>query len=60
MLEELAPKWQPAHKSALRERRRGDWRRAAAAGCEQKLVFTDRVLVTLVHLRLGLPHAALP
>ncbi|MFI0717266.1 transposase family protein [Streptomyces inhibens] len=48
------------HQSALRERRRGDRRRAAAAGREQKLVFTDRVLVPLVHLRLGLPHAALP
>ncbi|MEU8693095.1 transposase family protein [Streptomyces sp. NPDC048665] len=29
------------------------------AGPKQRLVFVDRLLVTLVHLRLGLPHAAL-
>jgi hypothetical protein len=28
-------------------------------GAKQRLVFVDRLLVTLVHLRLGLPHAAL-
>ncbi|MGW6412651.1 helix-turn-helix domain-containing protein [Streptomyces vinaceus] len=33
--------------------------RAPGAGRKQKLVFTDRLLVTLAHLRLGLPHAAL-
>ncbi|WP_244943053.1 transposase [Streptomyces inhibens] len=60
MLEELAPQWQAAHESALRERHRGDRRRAAGAGRKQQLVFTNRVVVTLVHLRLGLPHAALP
>lgn len=43
----------------MRERRGGDRRRAAGAGPKQRLVFTDRLLVTLVHLRLGLPHAAL-
>lgn len=42
----------------LHERRGGDRRRAAGAGPKQRLVFTDRLLVTLVHLRLGLPHAA--
>ncbi|MFJ7495195.1 transposase family protein [Streptomyces sp. NPDC097727] len=59
LLEELAPKWEAARESALRERRGGDRRRAAGAGPRQRLVFTDRLLVTLVHLRLGLPHAAL-
>ncbi|MEU9190768.1 transposase family protein [Streptomyces sp. NPDC048484] len=59
MLEELAPKWQARRESALRERRGGERRRAAGAGRRQRLVFTDRLLVTLVHLRLGLPHAAL-
>ncbi|MFE5111431.1 transposase family protein [Streptomyces sp. NPDC056663] len=34
-------------------------RRAAGAGPSRKLVFVDRLLVTLMHLRLGLPHAAL-
>ncbi|MER5472826.1 transposase family protein [Streptomyces sp. NPDC002685] len=31
----------------------------AGAGPEQRLVFVDRLLVTLVHLRRGIPHAAL-
>jgi hypothetical protein len=59
LLEELAPKWAAARESVLRERRGGDRRRTAGAGRKQKLVFTDRLLVTLVFLRLGLPHAAL-
>ncbi|MFE1787848.1 transposase family protein [Streptomyces sp. NPDC059525] len=59
MLEDLASKWEVARESALRERRGGDRRRAAGAGPKQRLVFTDRLLVTLVHLRLGLRHAAL-
>ncbi|GGV22576.1 hypothetical protein GCM10010260_73640 [Streptomyces filipinensis] len=59
MREELAPKWQAARESALRERRGGDRRRAVGAWPKQRLVFVDRILVTLVHLRLGLPHAAL-
>lgn len=57
--EELVPRWQAARESALRERRGGERRRAAGAGPSRKLVFVDRLLVTLVHLRLGLPHAAL-
>ncbi|MFE2993005.1 transposase family protein [Streptomyces sp. NPDC059262] len=59
MLEELAPRWTAARESALHERRGGDRRRAAGAGPKQCLVFVDRLLVTLVHLRLGIPHAAL-
>lgn len=59
LLEELAPQWEAARESALRERRGGERRRAAGAGPKQRLVFTDRLLITLVHLRLGLPHAAL-
>ncbi|WP_308303801.1 transposase family protein [Streptomyces sp. CB02959] len=59
MIEELAAKWQAVRESALRERRGGARRRAAGAGPKQRMVFTDRLLVTLVHLRLGLPHAAL-
>ncbi|MFD8076890.1 hypothetical protein ACFV3E_30040 [Streptomyces sp. NPDC059718] len=34
-------------------------RRAAGAGPDHQLVFVDPVLITLVHLRLQLPHAAL-
>ncbi|MFH9956001.1 transposase family protein [Streptomyces roseolus] len=59
MLEELAPKWQAARESSLHERRGGDRRRAPGAGPKQRLASPDRLLVTLVHLRLGLPHAAL-
>ncbi|MFJ7497626.1 hypothetical protein ACIQZB_42295 [Streptomyces sp. NPDC097727] len=58
MLEELAPRCAATRESALRERRGGDRRRAVDAGRKQKLVFTDRLLVTLVHLRRGLPYAA--
>lgn len=43
----------------MRERRRGERRRAAGAGPKHQLVFLDRVLVTLVKLRLDLPDAAL-
>ncbi|MGY0070564.1 helix-turn-helix domain-containing protein [Streptomyces sp. QTS137] len=59
LLEELAPRWAAARESAPRKRRGGERRRAAGAGRKQKLVFTDRLPATLVHLRLGLPHAAL-
>lgn len=45
--------------SALRERRGGERRREAGAGPKHRLVFVDRVLVTLAHLRHGLPHTAL-
>ncbi|MEV6576276.1 transposase family protein [Streptomyces sp. NPDC051577] len=59
LIEELAPRWAAARESVLRERRGGNRRRAAGAGRKQKLVFTDRLLVTLVHLRHQLPHAVL-
>jgi hypothetical protein len=59
LLKELAPKWQASRESALPERRGGHRRRTAGAGPKQRLVFVDRLLVTLVHLRFGLPHAAL-
>ncbi|GAA0672676.1 hypothetical protein GCM10010193_26500 [Kitasatospora atroaurantiaca] len=45
--------------SALRERRGGERKQAAGAGPDQELVFTDQFLVTVVYLRLQLPHAAL-
>ncbi|MFF4602752.1 transposase family protein [Streptomyces sp. NPDC001339] len=59
LIEELAPGWQARRESALREGRGGDRRRAAGAGRKHELDFTDRVLVTLVHLRTQLPYAAL-
>ncbi|MBT2511812.1 transposase family protein [Streptomyces sp. ISL-98] len=51
--------WSVRQESALLERRGGARRRASGAGPRRELVFTDRVLVTLVHLRTQLPHAAL-
>ena len=59
LIAELAPKWEARQESALRERRRGARRRAAGAGPKHRLVFVDRVLVTLVKLRHDLPDAAL-
>ncbi|MFI0912564.1 transposase family protein [Streptomyces abikoensis] len=51
--------WSARRESNLRERRRGERRRAAGAGPRNALAFTDRVLLTLVHLRTGLTHQAL-
>ncbi|GHE15906.1 helix-turn-helix domain-containing protein [Streptomyces alanosinicus] len=57
------PRWEAARESDREsdraERRGGERRRAAGAGRKAKLVFTDRLLVTLTHLRHDLPHAAL-
>ncbi|MCX5294309.1 transposase family protein [Streptomyces sp. NBC_00183] len=58
-LEEIYPKWQARRESELHKQRGGERRRAAGAGRLPKLEFVDRVLVTLVHLRLDMPHAAL-
>ncbi|WP_234335343.1 MULTISPECIES: transposase family protein [Streptomyces] len=59
LIEELATPWTARCESALRERRGGERKRAAGAGPHHHLVLTDRVLVTLVVLRLQLPHAVL-
>ncbi|GAA1338361.1 transposase family protein [Streptomyces sanglieri] len=59
LIEELADPWLGRCESELRERRGGERKRAAGAGPDHKLVFTDRVPVTVVHLRLQLPHAAM-
>ncbi|MFH9125691.1 transposase family protein [Streptomyces globisporus] len=59
LIEELAGPWLARCESALRERRGAERQRDAGAGPKHDLVFTDRVLVTLVHLRTGLPHVAL-
>jgi len=56
---ELADPWTAAHQSALQQRRGHARQRAAGAGPHQRLVFCDRVLVTLVILRFQLPHHAL-
>ncbi|MFE3143966.1 transposase family protein [Streptomyces scopuliridis] len=55
----MADPWLARCESALHERRGAARRRAAGAGPKYDLVLGDRVLITLVHLRTGLPHAAL-
>ena len=59
LIAELAGPWMAAEEDRLRERREHERLRAAGAGPDHDLVFTDRVIVTLVHLRFQLPHAAL-
>ncbi|MFF8911705.1 transposase family protein [Streptomyces olivaceoviridis] len=59
LLEELAPPWEAARESALHDQRGGPRRRSVGAGRKPKLVFVDRLLVTLVYLRHGLPHAVI-
>ena len=59
LIEELAGPWQAAGEDRLRERRGHERQRAAGAGPGHDLPFTDRVIVTLVHLRFQLPHKAL-
>jgi hypothetical protein len=56
---ELAGPWTAAHQGALQQRRGHPRQRAAGAGPHHQLVFCDRVLATLVHLRFQLPHHAL-
>src|SRR6266545_3604128 len=59
LIVELADPWTAAHQAALHRRRGHPRRRGAGAGPHQRLVFADRVLVTLVILRYQLPHQAL-
>jgi hypothetical protein len=60
LIEELAGPWLAGQEPGLRVRRGGrDRRRAQGAGPGHELVFTDRVIATLVILRFQLPHAAL-
>ncbi|MEU2622999.1 transposase family protein [Streptomyces sp. NPDC007157] len=59
LIAELAPRWDARCESGRQQRRNGARRRKAGAGPKYELVFTDRVLVTLVHLRTGLTREAL-
>lgn len=56
---ELHPAWLAQREGRLHARRGGNRRRAAGAGRPPVLRFADRLLLTLAHLRLGLPHEAL-
>ena len=59
LIAELAQPWLAQQESRLRERRGHARMRAEGAGPGRELVFTDRVIATLVILRFQLPHAAL-
>lgn len=59
LIAELAGPWDGQQESRLRQRRGRDRLRASGAGPRHDLVFTDRVIATLVVLRFQLPHAAL-
>jgi hypothetical protein len=59
LVAELAGPWMAAEEDRLGERRGHERLRAAGAGPDRELPFTDRVIVTLVYLRFQLPHAAL-
>jgi hypothetical protein len=58
LIAELADPWTTQHQAALRRRRGHGRRRAAGAGPDHRLAFCDRVLATLIVLRLQLPHQA--
>ncbi|WP_260462434.1 transposase [Streptomyces sp. TRM72054] len=59
LIEELADAWLAQQEGRLHDRRGHDRLRAAGAGPDHELVFTHRVIATLVILRFQLPHAAL-
>jgi hypothetical protein len=59
LVAELLPGWRAGREGRLYTRRGGQRRRAAGAGRRPRLGFTDRVLVTLAHLRLAIPHEAI-
>ncbi|WP_202126128.1 transposase family protein [Actinomadura physcomitrii] len=53
LVAEVGPVWQERHQAVLAARPR---RRAVGAGAKYKLVFVDRLLATLIHLRHGVTH----
>jgi hypothetical protein len=59
LVAELRPAWCAAREGRLYARRGGGRRRAAGAGRPPRLRLTDRLILTLAHLRLGMPHEAL-
>lgn len=59
LIAELAGPWTAAEEGRLNDRRGHSRLRAAGAGPDHQLVFTDRLIATLVILRYQLPHAAL-
>ncbi|MFC5639738.1 helix-turn-helix domain-containing protein, partial [Streptomyces bullii] len=56
LVAEVGPLWHERHNAKLVSRRR---KRAVGAGAKHRLVFVDRLLATLVHLRHGTTHDVL-
>lgn len=56
LVAELGPVWQARRDAELLDR---PCRRAVGAGVKYRLVFVDRLLATLVHLRYGVTHNVL-
>src|SRR3712207_9176763 len=56
LVAELGPRWQARQDARFADRPR---RRAIGAGAPHRLVFIDRLLATLVHLRHGVTHDVL-
>jgi DDE superfamily endonuclease len=56
LVAELGPRWQARQDARLADRPR---QRAVGAGARHRLVFLDRLLATLVHLRHGVTHDVL-
>ncbi|MFI1161865.1 transposase family protein [Streptomyces sioyaensis] len=59
LIEELAQSWQAGVEGRRHEARGRVRKRAAGAGARHQLVFVDRLVATLIHLRHDLPHAVL-
>ncbi|MDU9000804.1 transposase family protein [Streptomyces mirabilis] len=56
LVAEVGPLWRERHQARLASRQR---KRAVGAGAKHQLVFVDRLLATLVHLRHGATHDVL-
>ncbi|MFJ8133959.1 transposase family protein [Streptomyces hydrogenans] len=59
LVAELAGPWQAVVEGRRHAARGGARRRAAGAGARHRLVFVDRLVATLIHLRHDLPHSVL-
>ncbi|MFJ9434871.1 transposase family protein [Streptomyces sp. NPDC101490] len=56
LVAELGPLWHERHQAKLTSRPR---KRGVGAGAKHRLVFVDRLLATLIHLRHGVTHDVL-
>ncbi|MEV0889015.1 transposase family protein [Streptomyces microflavus] len=59
LIEELAVPWQAGVEGRRHAARGGVRKRAAGGGARHQLVFVDRLVATLLHLRHDLPHSVL-